>query len=80
MDFSKPTQASPGIGSIDPIVIGEEVTETYGSPSAKERGDFFGRWRRRSGWNRGSPSLAWLMIATGTLLGGAALLSWQVFE
>jgi hypothetical protein len=67
---------SPGSGPnpLDPVARAAEVRGAFGEAGGP-KGDYFERWRARSGWNPGNHRFAWLMIATGVLLGGAALVS-----
>ena len=67
---------SPGSAPnpMDPVARSAEVRGAFGEGGGS-KGDYFERWRARSGWNPGNHRFAWLMIVTGTLLGGAALVS-----
>lgn len=68
-----------GRNPMDPVARAAEVGGAYGRGRGA-RGDFYERWRARSGWNPGDHGFAWLMLASGVLLGGAALISWKVVE
>jgi hypothetical protein len=59
---------------------GEEVMAAYQSDARTKKGDFYGRWRARRGWNEGSPRVAWLLIVTGVLAGVAAFLVSNIYE